>query len=58
MTRENVSKLLKELFKSGRGVFAGKDIPANVILEVCPVLVLDPTENELHIRRTELYNYT
>jgi hypothetical protein len=39
-------------------VFAGKDIPANTVIEVSPVLVLDPVENEKHIRKTDLYNYT
>ncbi|CAD6450417.1 f9f9a738-fd71-4e55-ba28-9b6bc6a97c9b [Sclerotinia trifoliorum] len=42
----------------GRGIFASKAIPAHTILEVCPVLVLDPAENETHIRKTELYHYT
>jgi len=42
----------------GRGVFAGKDIPARTVLEVCPVLVLDPVENKEHIEKTDLYNYT
>ncbi|KAH8821224.1 hypothetical protein F5884DRAFT_79247 [Xylogone sp. PMI_703] len=42
----------------GRGVFAGRDIPARTVLEVSPVLVLDPIENEEHIRKTNLYNYT
>jgi hypothetical protein len=39
-------------------VFAGKDIPADTVLEVSPVLVLDPAENESHIKETELHNYT
>jgi hypothetical protein len=39
-------------------VFASKDIPARTVLEVCPVLVLDPVENEEHVRKTDLYNYT
>lgn len=43
---------------TGRGVFAGKDIPGGTILEVCPVLILDPQENEEHVRKTDLYNYT
>jgi hypothetical protein len=43
---------------SGRGVFAGKDIPSRTVLEVSPVLVLDPVENEEHIKKTDLYNYT
>ncbi|KAF7905048.1 uncharacterized protein EAF01_005569 [Botrytis porri] len=42
----------------GRGVFASRDIPARSVLEVCPVLVLDPSENENHIKKTELYHYT
>jgi len=42
----------------GRGVFAAIDIPARTILEVCPVLVLDPVENAEHISRTELFHYT
>lgn len=43
---------------SGRGVFASRDISAGTQLDVCPVLVLDPNENEEHIRKTDLYNYT
>ncbi|KAK0107143.1 hypothetical protein ONS95_003849 [Cadophora gregata] len=42
----------------GRGVFASRDIPGRTVLEVSPVLVLDPLENEEHIRKTNLYNYT
>ena len=42
----------------GRGVFANKDIPGRTVIEVCPVLVLDPVENEEHVRKTELYHYT
>ncbi|PVH84429.1 hypothetical protein DL98DRAFT_453211 [Cadophora sp. DSE1049] len=42
----------------GRGVFASKDIPGRTILDVSPVLVLDPVENEDHVRKTNLYNYT
>ncbi|KAL2073190.1 hypothetical protein VTL71DRAFT_10514 [Oculimacula yallundae] len=42
----------------GRGVFASRDIPGRTILEVSPVLVLDPVENEEHVRKTMLYNYT
>lgn len=45
-------------FFIGRGVFAGRDIPAGTQLDVCPVLVLDPKENEEHVRKTDLYNYT
>jgi len=28
------------------------------VLEVSPVLILDPAQNEEHVKRTELYNYT
>ncbi|KAI5194279.1 hypothetical protein E4T39_08691, partial [Aureobasidium subglaciale] len=41
-----------------RGVFAAARIPAHSILETCPVLVLDPTENKLHIEKTNLFHYT
>lgn len=46
------------LFKSGRGVFAAARIPAHTIVETCPVLVLDPTENKNHVEKTELFHYT
>jgi hypothetical protein len=39
-------------------VFASKDIPAHTVIEVSPVLVLDPVENEEHVSKTNLYNYT
>ncbi|EKD13842.1 uncharacterized protein L3040_005539 [Drepanopeziza brunnea f. sp. 'multigermtubi'] len=42
----------------GRGVFASKDIPGRTVLDVSPVLVLDPVENEKHIKNTMLFNYT
>ncbi|GAB7365228.1 hypothetical protein MBLNU230_g6314t1 [Neophaeotheca triangularis] len=42
----------------GRGVFATRPIPASTTIEISPVLVLDPEENERHIARTELYHYT
>ncbi|PSS27183.1 hypothetical protein M430DRAFT_268437, partial [Amorphotheca resinae ATCC 22711] len=43
---------------TGRGVFASRDIPAHTVLEVSPVLVLDPIQNADHVCKTELYNYT
>ena len=49
---------ISEIVFLGRGVFAGRDIPAGTQLDVCPVLVLDPKENEEHVRKTDLYNYT
>lgn len=42
----------------GRGVFAAKDIPGRTVIEVCPVIVLDPIENEQHIKKTMLFHYT
>jgi hypothetical protein len=42
----------------GRGVFAGRDIPGRTVIEISPVLVLDPMENEEHVQKTDLYNYT
>lgn len=42
----------------GRGVFAGRDIPAGTVIDVCPVLILDPQENKDHIEKTSLYHYT
>ncbi|KAI6710278.1 hypothetical protein JHW43_007179 [Diplocarpon mali] len=42
----------------GRGVFASRDIPGRTVLEVSPVLVLDPVENEKYIKNTMLFNYT
>lgn len=42
----------------GRGVFAQEPIPAGTVVDICPVLVLDPKENEEHVRKTDLYNYT
>ncbi|PBP21748.1 SET domain protein [Diplocarpon rosae] len=42
----------------GRGVFASKDIPGRTVVEVSPVLVLDPKENERYIKNTILFNYT
>lgn len=42
----------------GRGVFAREEIRAGTIIEICPVLILDPTENREHIEKTSLYHYT
>src|SRR5271154_1193355 len=33
----------------GRGVFASQPIPARTVIEVCPVLILDPAEVKEHI---------
>jgi SET domain-containing protein len=40
----------------GRGIFATQDIPAETVIETCPVIALPPKDLS-HIERTELYNY-
>ncbi|CAD0094787.1 unnamed protein product, partial [Aureobasidium vineae] len=57
LTRHCDIKLVLDTPK-GRGVFAAARIPAHTVLETCPVLVLEPTENKDHIEKTELYHYT
>ncbi|RMY49952.1 hypothetical protein D0865_07187 [Hortaea werneckii] len=42
----------------GRAVFAGRDIPSGSIIDICPVLMLDPVENVEHVEKTVLYHYT
>ena len=42
----------------GRGVFAKTSIPARTILDVTPVLVLDPEEVEAHVKYTKFWFYT
>ncbi|KAL1797432.1 hypothetical protein ACET3X_004038 [Alternaria dauci] len=42
----------------GRGVFATKDIPAQTVIDICPVLILGIEENKKHIENTSLYHYT
>ncbi|KAL3427686.1 hypothetical protein PVAG01_01195 [Phlyctema vagabunda] len=54
----NQSMVLVMDTPKGRGIFAGQDLAAHTLLDICPVLVLDPVENEKHIRKTDLYNYT
>lgn len=39
-------------------MFAAAHIPARTVVDVCPVLVLDPCENEQHIQTTVLHHYT
>ncbi|KAI9797792.1 MAG: hypothetical protein M1833_005295 [Piccolia ochrophora] len=41
-----------------RGVFASSDIPRGVIIDVSPVLVLNPNEADNHLKHTQLYHYT
>lgn len=49
---------LKTTTSKGRGVFAGKPVPSGSTIDVCPVLVLDSSENTEHVEKTNLYNYT
>lgn len=42
----------------GRGIFAFERIPASTVIEVCPVLVLDPKDAGNHISKTMLDHYT
>ena len=42
----------------GRGVFTSSLIPPHTLLETCPVLILPRSQDEAHIRHTELYHYT
>ena len=39
-------------------MFACEDMAARTVLEKCPVLVIHPAENEEHIRKSNMYNYT
>ncbi len=40
----------------GRGVFTAESIPADSLLEICPVLVLPPAELD-HIHGSSLHDY-
>ena len=42
----------------GRGVFASALIPAKTVIEICPVLILDPQDANNHISKTMLDHYT
>jgi SET domain-containing protein len=42
--------------KRGRGIFTTKDIPANTVIEVSPVIVLSSKERAI-IEKTRLYGY-
>ena len=41
----------------GRGVFASERIPAKTVIEVCPVLILDPRDVS-HVKKSMLDHYT
>jgi SET domain-containing protein len=40
----------------GRGVYTSKNIPANTVIEISPVIALSPKERKA-IEQTKLYNY-
>jgi len=42
----------------GRGIFAAQCIPKGTVIEVCPVLVLEPGEVNQHTSKTILNHYT
>jgi SET domain-containing protein len=42
--------------KKGRGVFATRNIPADTVIEISPVIVLSSNERSI-IEKTKLHNY-
>lgn len=40
----------------GRGVFVGEDLPANSIIEICPVIILSEMDKE-KVHETFLHDY-
>ena len=48
--------IIRDVEGKGRGVFTSKAFRKGELLEVCPVLVFNPTEREL-LDQTLLYNY-
>ena len=42
--------------RGGRGVFTGKNIPADTTIELAPVILLDPADTE-RIHDTHLHDY-
>lgn len=49
---------IKTATPKGRGVFTNHPIPSGTVIDICSVLVLDPSENIEHIEHTSLYHYT
>lgn len=47
---------IKDTDKKGRGVFCTEDIPADTMIEICPVIVCPPQDRKL-IDESYLYNY-
>lgn len=40
----------------GRGVFAGERIPADVVIEISPVIIMDNADR-IHLDKTKLHDY-
>lgn len=47
---------IKDTDKKGRGVFCTENIPADTLIEICPVIVCPPKDRKL-IDESYLYNY-
>ena len=47
---------LRESPRGGRGVFTSEPIPAESIIEICPVIILSPADRE-RIHTTRLHDY-
>ncbi len=47
---------IKNTENKGRGVFCTEDIPADTLIEICPVIVCPPQDRKL-IDESYLYNY-
>lgn len=43
-------------YKKGRGVFTSERIPANIIIEISPVIVMEKEERQ-HLDKTLLHDY-
>ena len=56
MSQVNTIVLIRQIL--GRGVFAERDIESGSVIEICPVLVLDPVADMNYIEKTSLYHYT
>ncbi len=52
----NRSLFIAETETKGRGVFTKKAIPANTIIEVAPVIVLE-SKDRITLEKTQLYYY-
>lgn len=52
------SLYIKRDTPKGRGVFTSAPIPAGTVIDICSVLILDPSENVDYVEKTSLYHYT